>query len=93
MEFKPSISSNGAKKSVSFRAGAGAEGDIVAFKAMFMGGRPEEDDPESRVGAVAPPARSGSLLAPLELEVSRLTRLLDFPLFSPDGTEEVAAAC
>jgi hypothetical protein len=39
-------------KSVSLRGGAGADGDIVAFNGIVMGGR--EDGGKTRVGAVNP---------------------------------------
>jgi hypothetical protein len=56
-------------KSVSLSGGAGAEGEIVAFKDMLIGGRPDFEEPDDdelrmRVGAVDPPVRRGSLLPP-----------------------------
>lgn len=70
--FESSISSKAANdaKSVSFRGGAGADGDIVAFRGMFIGGRPVGDTPadtefNKRVGAVEPPVRREFLPAEL----------------------------
>src|SRR5882757_518511 len=60
-----SLPSNEAK-SVSLSGGAGAEGEMVAFKGMFIGGRPDFEEPDEeevriRVGAVDPPANIGIL--------------------------------
>jgi len=48
-------------KSVSLRGGAGAEGEIVAFNGMEIGGR--EEAPRDLVGAVEPDRRPGRTFA------------------------------
>jgi len=83
-------------KSVSFSGGAGADGEIVALRGIVIGGRPDDGEPDILVGAVAPPAKSGSLLAPgAPDEASRLMAprapLPSLPPFSPDAAE--AAVC